>query len=183
MIPELSFLSWYECHLSIKAIVHEFYSSLNNVTLCISWVILAFHFSEGHNNTCTMKYITLMDKEISTLMRLNQIICLKHLKHELFGTPIWYSYIFNVTLGIVPFAPSFKIQLLFHLFYGLSVNNCTRRKLTIQFLLNCDWNTTFSNFSATEMSWLAGTVTIQLTFIADIAPFQSSFSNLLFKKN
>ena len=40
MIPELSFLSWYERHLSIKAIVHEFYSSLSNVTLCISWVII-----------------------------------------------------------------------------------------------------------------------------------------------
>ena len=78
--------------------MHEFYSSLSNVTLCISYIVyflsnnLAFHFSEGHNNTCTMKYITLMDKEISTLMRLNQIICLKHLKHELFWTPIWYSY-------------------------------------------------------------------------------------------
>ena len=76
MIPELSFLSWYERHLSIKAIVHEFNSSLSNVTLCISYIVyflsnnLAFHFSEGHNNTCTMKYITLMDKEISTLMRL-----------------------------------------------------------------------------------------------------------------
>ena len=87
---------------------------------------------------------------------------------------------FNVTLGIVPFAPSFKIQLLFHLFYGLSVNNCTRRKLTIQFLLNCDWNTTFSNWNVMIGRHIS--VTIQLTFIADIAAFQSSFSNLLFKK-
>ena len=33
----------------------------------------------------------------------------------------------------------------------------TGRNLTFQFLLNCDWKTTFSDLSVTEMSWIPGT--------------------------